>query len=197
MELGALLLSAALLQKMPPPVAPHRPHAYAVAMVAFSQHPADAHHYRDFITSVGDNSFDLSGGAGASISPTLAIEGELVYGGIVSTPQSTFYTEQVRDILLNALVRYRAAAMPRVSLVAGGGYAWTRTSEEPVQGSRPAIWWKGATLTGGADVAVVDSAHVALAPAFRVRWVKRADALDGWNGLGAFSFQIGATVILR
>ena len=66
-----------------------------------------------------------------------------------------------------------------------------------MQGSRPALWWQGATLTGGADVAVVDTAHVVLAPAFRVRWVERADALDGWNGLGAVSFQIGATVILR
>src|SRR5580765_6491903 len=154
MELGALLLSAALLRNMPPAATPHRPHAYAVAMVAFSHHPADANHYRSFITSVGGNSFDVSGGGGASLSPTLAIEGELVYGGTVSTPQSTFYTEQARDILLNALVRYRAAAMPRVSLVAGGGYAWTRTSEKPVQGSRPAIWWHGATLTGGVDVAV-------------------------------------------
>lgn len=197
MTLGALLLSATVLRYMPPPATPRPPHAYAVVTGAFSHHPADAQHFRSFITSVGGNSFDVSGGGGYSLSPALAIEGELVFGGTVSTPQFTFYTEQARDILLNALVRYRAAAMPRVSLVAGGGYAWTRTSEEPVQGSRPAFWWHGAALTGGIDVAVVDAAHAVLSPSFRVRWIERADALDGWNGLGAFTFQIGATVIVR
>jgi hypothetical protein len=52
-------------------------------------------------------------------------------------------------------------------------------------------------LTGGIEVAVVDAAHAVLSPSFRVRWIERADALDGWNGLGAFTFQIGATVIVR
>lgn len=195
--IGALLLSAVLLRHMPPPAPPLRPHAYGVAMAAFSHHPADAFHYRSFISSVGGNAFDVSGGGGFSLSPALAIEGELVYGGIVSTPQFTFFEEQARDILLNGLVRYRAAAMPRVSLIGGGGYAWTRTSEDPVQGSRPALWWHGLTLTAGMDVAIVDAPHAALAPSFRVRWIDRPDALNGGNGLGAFTFQVGATVIVR
>jgi len=195
--IGALLLSASLLRHMPPPAPPVRPHAYGVAMAAFSHHPADAFHYRSFITSVGGNAFDVSGGGGFSLSPALAIEGELVYGGTVSTPQFTFYTEQARDILLNGLVRYRAAAMPRLSLIGGGGYAWMRTSEDPVQGSRPVLWWHGLTLTAGMDIAIVDASHAALAPSFRVRWIDRPDALDGWNGLGAFTFQVGATVIVR
>jgi len=195
--IGALLLSASLLRHMPPPAPPVRPHAYGVAMAAFSHHPADAFHYRSFITSVGGNAFDVSGGGGFSLSPALGIEGELVYGGTVSTPQFTFYTEQARDILLNGLVRYRAAAMPRLSLIGGGGYAWMRTSEDPVQGSRPVLWWHGLTLTAGMDIAIVDASHAALAPSFRVRWIDRPDALDGWNGLGAFTFQVGATVIVR
>jgi len=194
--IGALLLSTLVL-RMPPPAPPLRPHAYGVAMGAFSHHPADAFHYRSFISSVGGNAFDVSGGGGFSLSPALAIEGELVYGGTVSTPQFTFFTEQARDILLNGLVRYRAAAMPRVSLIGGGGYAWTRTSEDPVQGSRPALWWHGLTLTAGMDVAIVDAPHAALAPSFRVRWIDRPDALNGGNGLGAFTFQVGATVIVR
>jgi hypothetical protein len=197
MTIGALLLSAILLRHLPPPATPSRPHAYAVVTAAFSHHPADAVHYRSFITSVGGNGFDVSGGGGFSLSPALGIEGELAYGGIVSTPQFTFFTEQARDVMLNGLVRYRAAAMPRVSLVAGGGYAWTRTSEDPVQGSRPAIWWHGATLTAGMDVTIADAPHATLAPSLRVRWIDRPDALDGWNGLGAFTFQIGATVIVR
>jgi hypothetical protein len=197
MALGALLLSATLLRYMPPPPAPHRPHAYAVAMIAVSHHPADGERSDSFITSVGGTSVDVSGGGGVSLSRTFALEGELVYGSTVSTPQSTAFTEQARDILLNALVRYRASAMPRLSLVAGGGYAWTRTDEAPVQRANSVIWWHGATVTGGVDVAVVDTAHAVLAPSFRIRWVKRADAQDGWNGLGAFSVQIGATVMFR
>jgi len=107
------------------------------------------------------------------------------------------YESSARDILLNGLVRYRAAAMPRLSLIGGGGYAWMRTSEDPVQGSRPVLWWHGLTLTAGMDIAIVDASHAALAPSFRVRWIDRPDALDGWNGLGAFTFQVGATVIVR
>jgi hypothetical protein len=183
--------------RAPAPAPPSGPHGYVVATVAFAHHPADAAHYRSFITSVGGSGWDVSGGGGVSVSSTLAIEGELVYGGTMSTPQFTFYTEQARDILLNAVLRYHPAAMSRLALVGGGGYAWTRTSEDPVQGSRPPLWWHGATLTGGVDVTILDGAHAALAPSFRVRWVNRADALDGWNGLGALTLQFGASVFIR
>ena len=78
----------------------------------FSHHAAGAYHYRDFITSVGGNSFDVSGGGGVSLSPTLAIEGELVYGGTVSTPA--------------VYVLYRASSrhpVERVGALSAGGDA--------------------------------------------------------------------------
>jgi hypothetical protein len=131
------------------------------------------------------------------VSGTLAVEGEFVYGGTVATPQFTFFDEKARDMLLSGLLRYQPPAMSRLALVGGGGIAWTRTWEDPAYGSRPAKWWSGATLTGGVEVAVFNGVHAALAPMFRVRWVRRADSLDGWNGLGAVSVHLGATVILR
>jgi hypothetical protein len=197
MELGTLLLSATLLPYLPQTTTPSRPHVYAVAMIAGSYHPSNEFHYRDVIKSVGGGSFDVGGGAGVRVSRSLAVEGELLYGGTVSTPQATFYTEQARDILLNALVRYRAAAIPGISFVGGGGHAWTRTSEDPAQLNRPAMSWNGATVTGGFDIAAVNAAYAVLGPSFRVRWVKRASVDDGWNGLGGVSIQIGATVLLR
>lgn len=198
MELGALLLSATLLPLLPTTSTPARPRVYAVAMIAGSYHPSDPlNHYRDYLASVGGTSFDVSGGGGVSVLPAVAVEGELVYGGVVSTPQATFYTAQARDILLNALVRYQAGAIPRISFLGGGGYAWTQTSNDPAQSSKPAMSWNGPTLTGGFDIAAVNAAHVVLGPSFRVRWVRRANVNDEWNGLRSVSIQIGATVLLR
>jgi hypothetical protein len=54
------------------------------------------------------------------------------------------------------------------------------------------------TLTGGVDVMVPVSPRVAVAPTFRMRWIHRPEpAGSGWNGIGAYTFQLGIGVFIR
>lgn len=65
--------------------------------------------------------------AGALVSPTFSVEGEFVVGGTVATPQhfscswGEDYTAEVRDLLLNGNVRWRA--FRHLELIGGGGLA--------------------------------------------------------------------------
>jgi hypothetical protein len=125
----------------------------------------------------------------------VGIEGELVYGGGGSTPQYTYYDEKARDILLNALVRYQPDG-GRLALVAGGGLASTRRSQDPAQPNRLPESRDGTTVTFGADVTAAGARHAMLAGSFRVRWADRGDPFYGY-GFGALTYQLGATVFLR
>jgi hypothetical protein len=212
MLIAPLLVSATMsLQSPTPGAAP--PRGYAVAAIAVAYHPDNGPVYHRVSPALGGHSWDVSGGGGVHITPGAAIEGELMYGGLVAAPQhfsyftSETYTERERDVLLNALVRGYADTGHRVALIAGGGIAWMNTSEVSITeidsfgrsspGTPRSNWTHGPTLTFGADVAAVKRAHVSLAPSVRVRLLKRPLADEGWDGLGSWTFQFGATVILR
>ena len=196
MVIAPFLVTAAMaLQASPPAAAPDRPRGYGFLSVTFARHPPSQVYYRSVITPLSGNGWDFAAGGGVFVSTVFAVEGELLYGGVVSTPQYVFFDEKGRDVLLSALARYRPASMPRLQLVAGGGSAWTRTWQDPKQSGSPPVWWHAATVTFGADVVVLDARHAAVAPSFRVRWVNRD--LDFGDGLGKVTYQIGATLFLR
>ena len=212
MTIAPLLVSAAVAFQPAKP-APDLARGYALAALRAAYHPANGPLNHRISPALGGHSWDVSGGGGVYVSPAAAIEGEFMYGGNVSAPQtfsyftSETYTEQARDVMLNALVRAHPDAAHRIAVVAGGGYAWTNTSEVSITefdslrraspGTPRSYWWHGPTLTFGVDVVAVNGAHAALAPSVRVRLLKRPAADEGWNGLGPWTFQFGATVILR
>lgn len=204
MVIAPTLLAAAMLMQS---------RGFAVASVSFAQHPDNGPLNHRISPALGGHSWDVSGGGGVHVTTAAAVEGEFMYGGIVAAPQrfsyfsSETYTERERDVLVNALVRGYLDARHRVALVAGGGYAWMNASEVAVttidssgrssQGTPRSRWWHAPALTFGADVVAIRGNHAALAPSVRVRVLKRPASDEGWDGLGAWTFQFGATVILR
>jgi hypothetical protein len=210
MVIAPFLVTAAMALQ---PVTPRHGRGYAVASFAVAYHPANGPLYHRVYPALGGHSWDMSGGGGFYVTSGAAIEGEFLFGGIVAAPQrfsyftSETYTEQARDVMLNALVRAHPAAARRIAIVAGGGYAWMHTSEVSITeidslgrlspGTPRSDWWHGPTLTFALEAIAINGARAALAPSVRARVVKRPASDEGWNGLGAWTFQFGASLILR
>jgi hypothetical protein len=186
--------------------------SYAVVTPAISIQPGTGEAYHRVPDRLNGTTWALAGGAGVFLKPSVALEGEVVFAGDVSAPQefhytaSTEYTASNRDILINELVRYRAGGTAAVQLVVGGGYQHTTTQQTDQTyvdnfGRRSAVpdsvpqSYSGFTWTAGMDAVFRAGAHAAIGPTFRVRWMHRpiADGV-GWNGIGPFAFQVGATV---
>jgi hypothetical protein len=213
MVIGPLLVGAALtLQPAAAAPAPRAPRAYAYGSAFVSHHPANGAAYHRVTPNLGGRSIDVAGGAGGFLTNRIGLEGEFVFGGDVSRPQrfSYFFSEDYigrnRDILINELLRYRAS--PVVQLVAGGGYArvTSRSTSIVTRDTLGRITMppdrsatvQGLTWTAGADFLVRAAERVSVAPAIRVRWIKRPGSDGyGWNGIGDFTFQFGASLILR
>jgi hypothetical protein len=53
------------------------------------------------------------------------------------------------------------------------------------------------TWTAGADVLVAHGAHIALAPSFRLRWIRRLSPDLTISGIGSVSVHVGAAVLFR
>jgi hypothetical protein len=188
---------------------------YAYGSTVFSYHPDNGATYHRVEDRLGGHTWTIAAGAGGFITPSIGLEGEFVFGGIVSAPQrfsyafSTDYIAQNRDILFNELLRYRPGGRSAFQIVAGGGLARTTarmvdvvftdsTGKKINVPDSPPATYNGLTFTGGVDVAAAVSPHVALAPTVRVRWQHRPSSDGyGWNGIGNMSFQFGASVFFR
>ncbi len=210
--IGSLLVSAILVARQPRPQ-PRPRRAYAQGALLFSQHPAASATYHRVDPNLSGHTWVVSGAAGRFLNPSVALEGELAYGGFVSAGQhfgyfiSSDYIAQNRDLLLNEIVRYRPGGRGVFELVAGGGYA--RTTARSVSGveygfdqiRRPApdqsTTVHSVTWTAGLDAALpTASPHVIIAPSFRFRWVHRPKPAEdaGWNGIGWYALQFGVGI---
>lgn len=210
----ASFLIAAVLASQPPPTPDRVRRGYIQGSLLLSHHPASGATYHRVDPNLSGDVAAVSVAAGGFLSPTIALEGEFVYGRLVSAPQGFHYSfnidyvAQNRDMLINELVRYRPEGKGRLQLVAGGGYARTTTKQvsqiETEFGANPntlpdqTVMLNTFTLTGGIDVMVPVSPRVAVAPTVRVRWIHRPEpAASGWNGIGAYTFQVGIGVFVR
>ena len=210
MILAPFLLSAALAQTAA--AAPERRRrGYAQALALASYHPKASASYHRESPNLQGTAPAVSVSAGGFLSPSLALEGEFVYGRTVSAPQrfsyfsSEDYLAGSRDLLFNELLRYRPGGRAPVEIVGGGGYALTTVSEKsivlqtvPVTISHPPDRSRrqhAPTLTAGVDGTVRISRRVSFTPGFRFRWIHRPDARYGeTHGIARYAFEFGAGI---
>src|SRR5258708_31093462 len=81
--IGSLLVSAILVARQPRPQ-PRPRRAYAQGALLFSQHPAASATYHRVDPNLSGHTWVVSGAAGRFLNPSVALEGELAYGGFVS-----------------------------------------------------------------------------------------------------------------
>ena len=109
----ASFLIAAVLASQPPPTADRVRRGYIQGSLLLSHHPASGATYHRVDPNLSGDVAAVSVAAGGFLSPTIALEGEFVYGRLVSAPQGFHYSfnidyvAQNRDMLINELVRYR------------------------------------------------------------------------------------------
>ena len=114
----APVIAAAVLATQSPPGPAFRVRGYGYASSTLSTHSGNGESYHRVEPNLDGRTWTIGGGAGAFLTPTVGLETEFVYGGLVSAPQvfhyqwSQEYTATNRDILINELVRYRAGGTP-------------------------------------------------------------------------------------
>ena len=186
------------------------PEGYLQAGVMGTAQPAGTANHR-VSPAISGTTVGLAVAGGVFVTRTLAVEGEVVAGPAISTPQhfhydwTLDYTGQSRDVFLGANVRWGPAA--HLELVGGGGLAFStfaerdrgrtdffpvpHTTTEPDQVETD----RQPALNGGIAVPLPVSSRVEIVPAFTVRWVKRsADGLGAYSGVGSYAYQFGGTV---
>lgn len=216
MNFGPLLLTVVLASRPAPPE-PSSRRGYVQALVLASYHPAASNSYHRESPNLHGTAPAVSVSAGGFLSPSLALEGEFVYGGTVSAPQrfsyfsSEDYLAGSRDLLFNELLRYRPGGRAPVEIAVGGGYALTTVSETSIvsQSGSPTTGSPGTilhppdrsrrlhapTLTAGLDGTVRISERASFTPGFRFRWIHRPDARYGeTHGIARYAFEFGAGI---
>jgi hypothetical protein len=211
MILAPFFLSAALAQTAAAPPETRR-RGYVQALVLASYHPAASDSYHRESPNLRGTAPAVSVSAGGFLSPSLALEGEFVYGRTVSAPQrfsyfsSEDYLAGSRDLLFNELLRYRPGGRAPVEIAVGGGYALTTVSEKsivsisgnPATISHPPDRSRrqhAPTLTAGVDGTVRISGRASFTPGFRFRWIHRPDARYGeTHGIARYAFEFGAGI---
>ena len=210
MKAPVLLLPMVCSMSLVASVAAAQPKGYLQAGLMGTAQPAGTANHR-VTPAIGGTTVGLAVAGGVFVTRTLAIEGEVVAGRAISTPQhfhydwTEDYTGQSRDVFLGANVRWRPAA--HLELVGGGGLAFStfaerepvrtdffpvpRTSTQPDQVETDRQF----ALNGGIAVPLAVSSRIDVVPAFTVRWVKRSDdGLGAYSGVGSYAYQFGGTV---
>jgi hypothetical protein len=206
-------LVAVLLVFVPALVAA-APDGYLQAGLMVTVQPAGVANHR-VTPPIGGTTVGLATAVGFFVTPTLAIEGEVLGGRSISTAQqfwydwSEDYTAQSRDVFLGANVRWHPAATRHVELVGGGGLAFSTSAERSIVRTDPfpvrhttiepdqVETTTQLAVDGGIAAPLPVSSKIDVVPAFTVRWVARpAYGLGAYAGVGSYSYQFGATVRL-
>lgn len=193
---------------------PDEPRGYLQAGGMVTAQPAGIPNHR-VTPPISGRTIGLAAAVGFFVTPTLAVEGEVVGGRAISTPQRFSYNwredyiGQSRDVFLGANVRWRPAARRPLELVGGGGVAVATFANRSIVVTysfalppRPPTTEPDAVATsvqlavnGGIATPVPVSRTIEIVPAFTVRWVGRsANGLGGYAGVGSYAYQAGATV---
>jgi hypothetical protein len=206
-------------EPQPPPrrtssVATVAPKGYLQAGLMATEQPAGTPNHR-VRPAINGATVGVAAAAGFFVTPTLAVEGEVVGGRAISTPQRFSYNwredyiGQSRDVFLSANVRWRPAARRPLELVGGGGVAISTfanrsivvtdlfavaprpptTEPDEVETSRQF------SVNGGVAAPLPVGRRLEVVPAFRLRWVGRSrSGLGDYAGVGRYAYQFGATV---
>jgi hypothetical protein len=189
------------------------PKAYLQAGLVASWHPAGIPNHR-VTPAISGGTLGVTAAGGVFVTPTVAVEGEFVAGGAISTQQRFSYdwfedyTAQSRDVFLGVNVRWRPAAPRYLELVGGGGLVVStfaersivrtelRGSPRPSPTTQPDQVDREAQLSvnGGVALRLPVSRMVEIVPAFTVRWIGRAGGLGEYLGVGGRAYQAGATL---
>jgi hypothetical protein len=158
-------------------------------------------------------------GIGYSLTPAFAIDGEFVATGTVSAPQRfqytwvRDYTATSRDLLFNALVRWKAGRTRSLQFVGGAGLARSAFGRGevtatyplfPVPPGRPPERYPGWSVTshalalsGGVDLDLRVHPRISIVPTFRTRWIGRTSTQPAiYLGVGRVTYHFGIGVRL-
>jgi hypothetical protein len=182
-----------------------------VGVVATAQ-PAGTPNHR-VSPAISGSTVGVTAAAGAWVTRTVAVEGELVASPSVTTGQQFWYnwSEEFvghsRDVFLGGNVRWRPDGARGLELVGGGAlvastfaersivrtdrFPTTRTSTQPDQVDTA----MALALNGGVAFAIPAGARVEVVPAVTLRWIQRErSGLGDYLGVGRFAYQFGASV---
>lgn len=189
------------------------PTFYVQAGLLATRQPAGIANHR-VTPPLGGGTIGLTAAVGFSKTPALAVEGELVVNGAVSTQQQFSYnwredyTAESRDVFIGANLRVRPVRRRPLELVGGGGVAISSFANRSIVVTRPFALPPtppttepderstsvGLALNGGVAAPVPVSRRIEVVPAFTVRWVGRSGGLVSYAGVGSVAYQVGATV---
>jgi len=194
-------------------VAAAEPKGYLQAGLMVTAQPAGVANHR-VTPPISGTTVGLAAAGGVFVTRTLAIEGEVVAGRAISTPQqfsynwTEDYTAESRDVFLGANVRWRRAA--HLEFVGGGGLAFSTFAERSIVRTelpfpgRPNVPTSEPdrvdtdvqlAVNGGIAALLPVSSRIEIVPAFTVRWVVRSASGQGaYFGVGSYAYQFGGAV---
>ena len=191
-----------------------QPKVYVQAGVLSTTQPAGIPNHR-VTPAIGGSAIGLAAAVGFFVSPAVAIEGEVVAGGTIATPQRFSYNwredyiGESRDVFLGVNARWRPAARRPLELVGGAAVVISRFANRSIVVThtfafppRPPttepdeVSTSGQlSLNGGIAAPLALSRRIALVPAFTMRWVGRSsNGLGGYAGVGSRAYHVGAAV---
>lgn len=181
---------------------------YAQGAFVFTfQEPSDTNHRVS--PGVSGMAVGVSGVGGFFVTPTVAVEGEVLLPGTVSTEQTFTYTNmrdtwttEVDGVCLHGNVRWRPRRYPRLDVVGGVGMAYTRVAfvnrinRNPYLGTSSSAPDTESTDTRpsvsmGVDVTLLRRPSGRLIGGVRFRILPQGP-IDEYNGVGYFA--MAATV---
>ena len=185
---------------------------YVQAGVLATEQPAGTPNHR-VLPAISGSTVGVAAAVGFFVTPKVAIEGELVASGPISTPQRFSYdwfedfTGESRDMFLGANVRW--AARRHLEFVGGAALVFATAAERsilrtdlPFPGrpnvpqSEPDRVDTGVQLAfnGGVAVPLPVSRTIAVVPAFSIRFIAGRGGEFEYLGVGSHAYQFGATV---
>ena len=196
-------------------VAASAPKGYVQAGLLGTAQPAGVPNHR-VTPPISGTTVGVAAAVGFFVTPTVAVEGELVAGRPISTPQRFScdwfedFTAESRDVFLGANVRWRPVAARYLELVGGGGLAISTFAERSIV--RTDLPFPGRpnvptcrpdrvdsevqlAVNGGIAVPLPVSSRIEIVPAFTFRWVSRSASGQGaYFGVGSYAYQFGGAV---
>jgi hypothetical protein len=191
------------------------PRGYAQGALVLTIQPDGTPYHYHLSGPLGGSGVGVSGAAGYFITPSIAIEAEVLFAGEISVPQafgymndSDDYTATFRAVTVNGLVRWKPGGWRPVEFVAGGGVASIRYGRRdlvrtdyfpPVtRTSEPDYLVTDivANLTGGADLVLPMRSRAAFVGSARVRWRQRSSQ-DDYFGVIPIAADLGVGLRVR
>lgn len=206
------LLPVALSMTLVASVAGAEPDGYVQGGLMVTSQPAGTANHR-VSPPISGQAVGLAAAVGFRVAPRVAIEGEVVTSGTISTPQHFHYnwfedfTGESRNVFVGVNVRWQPAAL--VEVVGGGGLAFGTFAERsivrtelPFPGrpnvptSDPDRVDTGVQIAanGGIALPLPVSRSIAVVPEFRLRFTAGSNGQADYLGVGSYAYQFGATV---